>query len=142
MKKLYVILFLICLSITSCLIKETEVQGIYVTGDYTVALRYWINPSNPETIFIANYPDSSAISYPAFLLELRRNKQYAIFHIKETENARKNFYYSLQPNFSDNNNKIEIKDLKMIWARALVAGMELIDPNETKSVILNGTLNK
>lgn len=142
MKKLYVILFLICFGITSCLIKETEVQGIYVTGDYTVVLRHWLNPSNQDAIFIANYADSSAIAYPAFLLELRKNKQYAVFHIQEQNGSRKFFYYSLQPNFLENSQKIEIKDLKMIWAKAIVAGIELIEPDETKSVILNGTLNK
>lgn len=142
MKKLYVILSLICLSITSCLIKETEVQGIYVTGDYTVVLRHWLNPSNPDAIFIANYADSSAIAYPAFLLELRKNKQYAVFHIQENNVSRKIFYYSLQPNFSEDSHKIEIRDLKMIWAKAIVAGIELIEPDESKSVILNGTLNK
>ncbi|PKQ70545.1 hypothetical protein [Raineya orbicola] len=142
MKKLYAIWLLLCLSFSSCLIKDSEVQGIYVTGDYTVVLRHWLNPSNRDAFFIANYPDSSAIAYPAFLLELRKNKQYAVFHIQEKEGSRKIFYYSLQPNFLEDSRKIEVKDLKMISAKSIVAGVELIDPDETKSVILNGTLNK
>ncbi|WP_448529567.1 hypothetical protein [Raineya sp.] len=142
MRKLYAIVLLIGLSFSSCLIKESEVQGIYVTGDYTVVLRHWLNPSNQDAIFIANYADSSAIAYPAFLLELRKNKQYAVFHIQEKDGGRKIFYYSLQPNFLEDSRKIEVKDLKMIWAKAIVAGIELIEPDDTKSVILNGTLNK
>jgi hypothetical protein len=142
MRKLYAIVLLIGLSFSSCLIKESEVQGIYVTGDYTVVLRHWLNPSNQDAIFIANYADSSAIAYPAFLLELRKNKQYAVFHIQEKDGGGKIFYYSLQPNFLEDSRKIEVKDLKMIWAKAIVAGIELIEPDDTKSVILNGTLNK
>ncbi len=142
MRKLYAIVLLIGLSFSSCLIKESEVQGIYVTGDYTVVLRHWLNPSNQDAIFIANYADSSAIAYPAFLLELRKNKQYAVFHIQEKDGGRKIFYYSLQPNFLEDSRKIEVKDLKMIGAKAIVAGIELIEPDDTKSVILNGTLNK
>ncbi|MCS6795912.1 MAG: hypothetical protein RMJ97_07955 [Raineya sp.] len=142
MKKFYFILVFLLVLIPSCLIKEEEVQGIYVTGDYTVVLRHWLNPSNPNAFFIANYPDSSAISYPAFLIELRKNRRYAVFHVQEKEVSRKVFYYALQPNFNEDSRKIEIKDLKMIWAKSIVAETELIDPDETKSVILNGVLNK
>lgn len=126
--------------VSSCLLKE-EVQGMYITGDYTTVIRNWLH-TNADVWFIANFADSSAISYPAYLLEIRKDRKYAIFHVQEREGTRKVFYYSLQPNFSENTKSIEVKDLKMIWARALVNGVELVDPDPTKSVIVNGKLNK
>ncbi|GAB4129664.1 MAG: hypothetical protein OHK0045_04940 [Raineya sp.] len=137
-KKYFVILFLFFASF-SCK-NEEFVNGIFVTGDYTTVLHNW-QGERANTINVSNFPDSSRISYPTYWLSI--SDKYAVLYTQADANASRVGYYTLSPTLKVNTQEIlEVENLKLVYARDIVAGTELIGVDETKSVILNGRLEK
>ncbi len=130
---------ILLLSLWACKDKEL-LNGIFVTGDHTTVLRVWKGESN-NTLHISNFQDSSRITYPAYWLSI--SDKYAVFHTRTDANADRISYYTLSPNLKQNTNEIlSVENLKLIYARNIVAGTELLGADETKSVILNGSIEK
>ncbi|MFN3315793.1 MAG: hypothetical protein ACK40K_03205 [Raineya sp.] len=121
--------------------KDEEIfDGIFVTGDHTTVLRVWKGEIN-GSMNIANFQDSSKITYPAYWLSI--SDKYAVFHTRADANADRISYYSLSPNLKQNTKDIlSVENFKLIYARNIVAGTELIEADETKSVILEGKIEK
>lgn len=139
MKKNYLGIALFLLSLFSCENKDL-LNGIFVTGDHTTVLKIWKGEIG-NTVNVSNFSDSSRISYPAYWLAI--SDKFAVLHTRADANADRVSYYILSPNLKQNtNDRLEIDNLKLIYARAVVAGIELIGADETKSVILNGTIEK
>ena len=135
--------YLLCISLLFILFacKDKElVNGIFVTGDHTTVLRVWKGESN-NTFNISNFQDSSRVAYPAYWLSI--NEKYAAFYYQADANSNKVGYFTLAPIFKKNTRDVlELENLKLIYARDIVAGLELIGADETKSVILDGSIEK
>lgn len=138
-KNYFLSICLLFLSFSAC--KDEEVfNGIFVTGDYTTVLSVWNGEKN-GTMNVANFQDSSKITYPAYWLSI--TEKYAVFSCQAEGNSDKVSYFCLEPSFEQNNKDIlELKNLKFVFARDIVAGIELVGVDETKSVILNGKIEK
>ncbi|KOY87404.1 hypothetical protein AD998_15795 [bacterium 336/3] len=123
----------------SCNPKE-EFQGVFVTGDHTGVMRYWQGEKN-GLMQIANFSDSARINYPAFFMQV--NSKYGIFHVKTSETEPTNRYYILKPEFKTNDRQIfEVSKMKMTFGKGVINGEEIIDPDDTKTVILEGAILK
>lgn len=130
---------ILLLGLWACKDKEL-LNGIFVTGDHTAVLRVWKGESN-NTLHISNFQDSSRITYPAYWLSI--SDKYAVFHTRADANADRISYFTLSPNLKQNTKEIlSVEKLKLIYARNIVAGSELLGADETKSVILDGSIEK
>lgn len=137
-KKYFIFIFL-TLTLFACQ-EENLLEGVFVTGDHTTVLRFWQGETNAG-MNISNFQDSSSISYPAYWLVI--NEDYAVFYHQADANSRKEGYFALKPALKTNTeNTLELSDLKLIYAQGIIAGIELIGADETKSVILNGGIEK
>jgi hypothetical protein len=139
MNKKYFIILTFLFLISSC--KEEDLpKGIFVTGNLTAVLNVWRGERN-GMMNIANFADSNRISYPAFWLSI--GDKYASLYYQADANSSKIGYFTLNPELKTNTKDIlELENLKLIFARDIVAGTELIEADETKNVILNGKIQK
>jgi hypothetical protein len=139
MNKKYFIILTFLFFFSSC--KEEDLpKGIFVTGDLTAVLNIWRGERN-GMMNIANFADSARIAYPAFWLSI--NENYAALYYQAEASSNKIGYFALAPTIKQNSTKIlELDNLKLIFARNIVAGVELIGADETKNVILNGKIQK
>ncbi|MCU0438739.1 MAG: hypothetical protein MUC49_12580 [Raineya sp.] len=139
MKTISFIIILFTLFIVSCKPKE-EFQGVFVTGDYTGVMRYWQGEKN-GMMQLANFSDSTKIAYPAYFLQI--NSKYGIFHVKSSETEPTSRYYILKPEFKTNDRQIfEVSKMKMTLGKGVINGEEIISPDDTKTVILEGAILK
>lgn len=136
MKKYY-LLFILLLG--ACEPKE-QLKGIFITGDYTGVMRVWRGERN-ETQMVANFSDSSKIGYPAYYLEI--NPKYGVLHVQNNQTSAKEFYYTLNPSYTISAKEhLRVSNLKLISGRGILNNSEILNPDDTKNVILDGGIQK
>jgi len=118
---------------------KEEFEGVFVTGDHTGVMRVWQGEKN-GLMTIANFSDSTQITYPAYLLQI--NERYGIFHVQNEETEPANRYYVLKPAFTNDRQALELTSLKLIFGKGVINGEEIISPDDTKTVILEGGIYK
>lgn len=139
MTKKYFYTLIFIFGLFACQEKEL-INGIFVTGDHTTRLDFWQGENN-EVMRITNFKDSSSISYPAYWLNI--SDRYIEFYHQADANSARMGYFALNPTIKQNTRDIlELENVKLIFARGIVAGVELIGADETKNVILNGRIEK
>ena len=139
MGKNYLCILLLFFGLLAC--KEKDLlNGIFITGDHTTILRFWRGENN-GIMRLANFRDSTNIAYPTYWLNI--SDKYAEFYYQADANTAKIGYFALTPAIKQNSREIlELENLKLVFAKDIVAGTELIGIDETKSIILNGSIEK
>ncbi|MDX1902724.1 MAG: hypothetical protein SFU27_01095 [Thermonemataceae bacterium] len=137
MKHYYFLIFIFLFS--TCTQKE-EVEGLFVTGDFSANLSHWQGNKN-NTNQIASFPDSTKISYPSYFLEI--NQQVAILQIKNSEAEQSVFYYATMPNYTiTEKNILNVSSLKMFYGEGvIISSNQIVNQDDTKTVIIEGKVH-
>jgi hypothetical protein len=131
----------LCLYCTGCIDAEPP-NKIFITGDYSGSLDYlWSEERNGNIpqMRAASYPDSASITYPAFYFVI--SSERAILYVRTEENKALDYYYAVKPDFEYAQDRLQLKDLKMIFGTGLVNN-EIQNPDDSRSVLLNGKLKR
>ncbi len=142
MKKYFTILLLTFIGLFACKdIIEPE-NGIRATGDYAglLSTRIIQTPPSPAVLWqLTSISDSTNITYPTFSLSLNKTKGSLVVQSAQREPLK--YYYAVKHQINVNNlNDIEINDVTFVSGGGISAGNEIISPDNTKTIILNGKL--
>lgn len=143
MKKYFTILLLTFMGLFACkeIIIDPE-NGIRATGDYAGFLTKRIIQNAPSTAVLwelTSVTDSTNIIYPTFSLSLSETKGALVIQPEEGKPLK--YYYVVNHKINVNSsNKIEIKDITFASGGGISANNEIIMPDKTKTIILNGKL--
>ena len=142
MKKIITILLLSFISLIACKEIIDPENGIRATGDYIGFLTERISqktPSTPVLWQITSITDSTKVTYPTFSLSLSETKGALV--VREADGKPLKYYYAVNHKINvDNANSLEIKNITFLSGKGISANDEIIDPDNTKTVILNGKL--
>ena len=142
MKKYFTILLLIFMSLFACKDTIEPENGIRATGDYAgfLTTRIIQNPASSAVLWqLTSVADSTNITYPSFSLSLNQTKGSLVVQPEEGKPLK--YYYAVNHQINLNNtNNIEINDITFLSGGGISANNEIISPDNTKTIILNGKL--
>lgn len=144
MKKYFTILLLTFVSLFAC--KEIVIDpenGIRATGDYAGLLTKRIYPNAPisNTVLweVTSITDSTNIIYPTFALTLNETKGALV--VQPERGKPLQYYYAVSHKINvKSSNTLEISDITFLSGGGISADNQIITPDNTKTVILNGKL--
>ena len=142
MKKYFTILLLTFIGLFACKDIITPENGIRATGDYAgfLSTRIIQTPASPAVLWqLTSVADSTNIIYPTFSLSLNQKKGSLVVQPEYGKPLK--YYYAVNHQINVNNlNDIEINDITFVSGGGISAGNEIISPDNTKTIILNGKL--
>ena len=142
MKKYFTTLLLTFMSLFACKDTIEPENGIRATGDYAgfLTTRIIQNPASSAVLWqLTSVADSTNITYPSFSLSLNQTKGSLVVQPEEGKPLK--YYYAVNHQINLNNtNNIEINDITFLSGGGISANNEIISPDNTKTIILNGKL--
>ncbi len=119
-------------------------NGIRATGDYAGFLTKRIYQNTPPTVPIwevTSITDSTKITYPTFSLTLTETRGALV--VRENEKKPLRYYYVVNHKINVNDlNSLEITDIQFLVGGGINTDDEIIQPDNTKTIILNGKLRQ
>ena len=141
MKKYFTILF-VFIAFVGCKDLVEPENGIRATGDYAGLLAKRIIQNPPSSVVsweLSSITDSTNIVYPTFMLSLSEKKGALV--VREDNGKPLKYYYSVKHQINVNNpNLLEINNITFSSGKGISVSDEIIDSDDTKTIILNGKL--
>ena len=142
MKKYITILLFSFIALIGCKELIEAENGIRATGDYSGLLTKRITQNPPSGVVsweVSSITDSTNITYPTFMLSLSDKKGALV--VREADGKPLKYYYAAKHRININSsNSLEINNITFLSGKGISANDEIIDPDDTKTVILNGKL--
>ena len=142
MKKYFTILLLTFMGLFACKDIIDAENGIRATGDYAgfLTTRIIQTPASPAVLWqLTSISDSTNIVYPSFSLSLNQTKGSLV--VQSEVGKPFEYYYAVKHQINVNNlNDIKINDVTFVSGGGISINNEIISPDNTKTIILNGKL--
>lgn len=122
-------------------LEEINSNGINITGDFTGRLSQIVRFGNDgQSAFyeLSSIADSSSIAYPAFYLRL--TEQTGTLEVRSRQEEPLRYYYIVNHGININlSQSIEIRERQFFRGTGIINN-EIVDKDDTQTVILNGRL--